>query len=141
MLESDFRNYLRNVRNFKETTVNGRIANCRRVERYEGDLDRHFDNDQCRNLLWRLTYSAEDRNQQRPLKHDIPINGNALTGTARLKQAVTLYVQFLSSRARQQNLEENSSLHTYRGLPHDDTPQQRRATISHTRGRQKRILT
>ena len=98
MLESDFRGYLRDMRHFKETTIGGRIANCRRVEQYEGDLDRHFDNDQCRNLLWRLTYSVEDHHLQRQPNHNIPINGNVRTGSARLKQAVTLYVQFRRRR-------------------------------------------
>lgn len=98
MLESDFRDYLRNARHFKETTISRRIANCRRVERYEGDLDQHFDNDQCRSLLCRLTYSAEDYHRQQQPKHNIPINGNLRTGSATLKQAVTHYVQFRRSR-------------------------------------------
>ena len=97
MLESDFRNYLRNATTLKETTIRARIASCRRVERCEGDLDQHFDSDQCRGLLWRLTYSAEDRNQERPPKHNIPINGNVVTGSATLKRAIILYVQFRGS--------------------------------------------
>ena len=109
MMESDFRCYLRNARHFKETTIGGHIANCRRVERYEGDLDRHFDNDQCCNLLWRLTYSAEDYRRQQQPKHNIPINGNVRTGSARLKQAVTLYVQFRRSRGALAKVERQIS--------------------------------
>ena len=109
MLESDFRDYLRNARHFKETTIGSRITNCRRVERYEGNLDQHFDNDQCRSLLRRLTYSAEDRNQQQQPKHNIPINGNVRTGSARLKQAVTLYVQFRRSRGTLAKVEGTGS--------------------------------
>ena len=97
MLESGFRDYLRNVRGLSARTISSRISSCRRVERYEGNLDQHFDNDQCHNLLWRLTYSAEDHNQQRPPKHNIPIGGNLRTGSAILKRAVSLYVQFRGS--------------------------------------------
>lgn len=109
MLESDFRAYLRNARHFKETTISRRIANCRRVERYEGDLDQHFDNDQCRSLLCRLTYSAEDYHRQQQPRHNIPINGNLRTGSATLKQAVTHYVQFRRSSCTSIKVEGNGS--------------------------------
>ena len=109
MLESDFRDYLRDARHSKETTIGSHIANCRRVERYEGDLDQHFDDDQCRNLLWRLTYSAEDHHRQRQPRHNIPINGNVRTGSARLKQAVTHYVQFRRSKGTLVRVDENDS--------------------------------
>ena len=94
MLESDFRIYLRNVRSHKEKTISNRLANCRRVEHYEGDLDGHFDNDQCQNLLYRLTYSTDDQDRKRQPKHDVPIDGNLRNGTATLKQAVGLYTEF-----------------------------------------------
>ena len=134
MLESNFRDYLSNARNFKETTINGRIASCRRVELYEGNLDQHFDNDQCRSLLRRLTYSAEDRNQQRPLKHSIPINGNVVTGSATLKRAVILYVQFRGSSGTSAKVEGTVSLRTHGERLHDDTPRQRRAAVPRVRG-------
>jgi hypothetical protein len=98
MLEYDFRNYLRNVRGLKEKTVANRLSNCRRVEQYEGELDEHFDADQCQNLLWRLTYSTDDQDRKRRPKHNIPIDGNVLTGSATLKQAVALYAEFRRNR-------------------------------------------
>ncbi len=98
MLESDFRNYLRNVRSHKEKTISNRLSNCRRVEQYEGDLDKHFDADQCQNLLWRLAYSTDDQDRKRPPIHKIPIDGNVLKGTATLKQAVGLYAEFRRNR-------------------------------------------
>ena len=55
MLTTDFQQYLRDVRRLSERTIGSRLSNCRRVERYEGDLDKHFESDQCQNLLWRLT--------------------------------------------------------------------------------------
>ena len=94
MLEVKFQQYLREVERFNERTIGSRTSNCKRVERYEGDLDRHFDNDQCQGLLWRLTYSTDDQATGRTPRHSVPINGDLRTGSATLKQAVGLYVQF-----------------------------------------------
>ena len=94
MLAANFQQYLRDVKRMSERTIVTRSANCKRAERYEGDLDRHFGNDQCQSLLWRLTYSTDDQDRKRTPKHNIPIDGNLRTGSATLKQAVGLYVQF-----------------------------------------------
>lgn len=100
MMKSAFRNHLRSLhgrdgrRRFKESTIQNRISNCKNVERYEGDLDQHFDNDQCRNLLRRLTYSAADQDMKRVPRHNIPIDGDVRNGSATLKSAVKLYAEF-----------------------------------------------
>lgn len=75
-------------------TTSSRLSNCRTVERYEGDLDVQFDQDQLRSLLECLTYSGEDERQRRPARHRIPINGNLRNGSATLRSAVSLYKQF-----------------------------------------------
>ena len=49
-------------------TVNSRISNCRRVERYEGDLDAHYDVDGLVSLTDRLNPSDP--------KHKIQTNDN-----------------------------------------------------------------
>ena len=67
-------------------TVNSRISNCRRVERYEGDLDARYDADGLAGLTDRLNPSDP--------KHKIPIKGNSYNGTATLKSAVNLYRDF-----------------------------------------------
>ena len=94
MLQAIFQQYLRDVKRFSEPTIGSRTSNCKRAERYEGDLDRHFDNDQCQGLLWRLTYSTDDQDRERTPRHSVPIDGNLRTGSATLKHAVGLYVQF-----------------------------------------------
>ena len=67
-------------------TVNSRISNCRRVERYEGDLDAHYDVDGLVSLTDRLNPSDP--------KHKIQTNDNIYNGTATLKSAVSLYRDF-----------------------------------------------
>ena len=78
-------------------TVNSRIANCKTVERHEGDLDREFDRDKLRGLLERLRYSTSDERSNKPAAHKIPINGDVRNGTATLRSAVSLYKQFRES--------------------------------------------
>ena len=94
MQEIEFARYLKDVCNLAEGTVGTRVANCRRIERYEGDLDDHFQADGMASLMRNLAYSTEDANQNRPARHHIPIDGKVRNGTATLKQAAGLYQQF-----------------------------------------------
>jgi len=88
----NFRKWLRNKYDTK--TVSSRIANCSRVEQFEGNLDKYFEEDKCRELLNRLTYTKEDEAHRREPRHCIPINGNKFNGTSTLKHAISLYVKF-----------------------------------------------
>ena len=74
--------------------IASRLANCRRVERYEGDLDDHAEGDRGA-LLKRLTYSTDDASLKRPPRHSVPIDGDVRHGTATLKTAVNLYFKFV----------------------------------------------
>ena len=90
-MESQFRDYLHRLRRpdggrrLQERAIQDCVSRCKRVDRYEGDLDRHFDGDQCRYLLQRLSY---------PYDHGIPIDGDIKNGSSSLKSAVRLYAEF-----------------------------------------------
>ena len=84
MQEARFKDWLERGRSAE--TVASRISNCRRVERYEGDLDARYDADGLAGLTDRLNPSDP--------KHKIPINGDIYDGTATLKSAVGLYREF-----------------------------------------------
>lgn len=73
------------------------ISRCRRVERYEGDLDRHFARDRMRALIDRFEYSTEASTRRLPPAHSVPISGDVRNGTASLKTALRLYCAFLST--------------------------------------------
>jgi hypothetical protein len=75
-------------------TITARIANCERVELFEGDLDQHAVADGMAGLLARLKYSMDDQRKNQPLGHLVPIDGDLRTGSATLKSAVNLYRQF-----------------------------------------------
>lgn len=71
-----------------------RIANCKRVERFEGDLDQHASADAMAGLISRLNYSMDDQRQGVTLRHRVPIDGDLRTASATLKSAVKLYKRF-----------------------------------------------
>jgi len=100
MLENEFSTWLRQSyicdsgSAMAEAAITSRIANCKRVECFEGDLDQHASKDGMAELLARLNYSMDDQRQGVPKRHSVPIDGNVRTGSATLKSAVKLYWQF-----------------------------------------------
>jgi len=108
MLCDEFYKWLLKKYNYQEGVAKTRKANCLKVCEYEGDLDIHFEKDSCRTIIDKLSYSIEDESQKCKPRHKIPINGNIRNGTATLKQAVKLYVDFKKSK-KDGILFENSS--------------------------------
>lgn len=75
------------------------ITRCRRVESELGiDLDEEFRKDKGTSLIEKLTYTAEDASQKRPLRCDISFNSSAniRSGMSCLKSAVIKYFEFCS---------------------------------------------
>lgn len=94
MREDAFRSWLSSDRSYGTGTINSRVSNCKTIERCEGDLDQHFDQDHLRALVATLTYSRSDEQQNRLARHRILIDGNLYNGTATLRAAASLYKQF-----------------------------------------------
>ena len=97
MQTAQFEQWLRNTAGLSAGTISTRLSNCKRLERYEGDLDGHFDSDGMAHLLARLDYTATDYRRDAPTLHGVPIHGNRRTGTATLKSAAVLYKEFRES--------------------------------------------
>jgi hypothetical protein len=97
MLTNEFYKWLVS-KGYNEKVANARKSNCLRVCEYEGDLDIHFETDSCNSIIEKLSYSTEDERDKSSPKHKIPIDGNIRKGTATLKQAVRLYVDFMKSK-------------------------------------------
>lgn len=75
------------------------ISRCKRVAKYEGDLDSHFKKDQGKSLLDRLSYSKKDAELQIEPRHTIDIKGtkgyiSIYEGTLSLYRAVELYFDY-----------------------------------------------
>ena len=103
MNKNGFYNWLISCRHLQENTATSRLNNCIRVCEFEGDLDVHYSRDRCRNLLKRLAYSAYDFENHMPPRHNIPINGNIYTGTATLRSAVQLYINYRNEMSYHNN--------------------------------------
>lgn len=107
MQEKRFATWLENVRGLSKPTIGSRLSNCRRVEKFEGDLDTHYAADGLAGLMDRLTFSREDERYGRKVRHGVPIDGDVCNGTATLRQAVKLYREF----RRSSNVEEAEVTH------------------------------
>ena len=101
MRRKEFRAWLCQAKALKESTASSRASNCATVEKYEGALDALFKQDKLLTLLDKLSYSKDDQRQNRPPRHNIPINGNIHTGTATLRGAILLYQEFLAADSAQ----------------------------------------
>ena len=97
MQEVDFEHWLRTTKRYGSAVTSNGLSRCRRVERYEGDLDDFYRADRMESLLSRLAYSSEDEAYQRPPRHAVPITegANVRNGTASIANAVRLYRQYL----------------------------------------------
>lgn len=98
MREDMFKEYVKKV--FSNPRVQSDcVSRCKRVDRVEGDLDKHHIEDECKSLLCKLDYSKEEANNEIQPKHSIKFNGNKgfqsiYEGTQSLKNAVKVYVEF-----------------------------------------------
>lgn len=93
-----YQKWLLSVKGLKRSTCQSRISNCAKVERYEGDLDLHYECDRLESLLQRLSYTADDERREHPARHSVPLAGSLRRGSAPLKSAVTLYRDFKDSQ-------------------------------------------
>lgn len=75
-------------------TVQTRTSHAGRVEDFYGDLDEHYDQNQLRNVINELKYSAEDERRNKPNPSKLPINGNIRNNLASYRNATELYCTF-----------------------------------------------
>jgi hypothetical protein len=99
MNEDKFREYLKGVVD-SSRVISDCISRCRRVAKYEGDLDVHFNTDKGKLLLDKLAYSRSQAEQSINPKHNIQIKGDKgyfsiYEGTSSLLNAVKRYFDFL----------------------------------------------
>ena len=120
-----FETWLDTERGLDARTIGNRISNCRRVEKFEGDLDA----DGLSGLLERLTYSTDDARYRRTPKHKFPINGDVRRGTAALKTAVRLYRGFRYSMFQDVAVELQAHLQRRQRSSPGDTCGSRRTSI------------
>lgn len=88
----EFREWLKNERKQKNSSVSSRVANIKILgENY--DLLKDFASDKCERIFDELTFSKKDFYP----KTDIVINGDYYNGLATYRSALKLFVEFLES--------------------------------------------
>jgi hypothetical protein len=96
MQTENYRNWLL-AQNYQGGTVTAQMHRAGRVEEHYGDLDVLHREDQLAGLISELTYTTQDRRNNRPNETLIPFEGDAYNNLASYKDAVRRYKRFLES--------------------------------------------
>lgn len=99
MKVKEFKNYLKDINLLKKETIASRVSNLNRIEKVYGDLDEHYKKDAFNYLMQEFTLEKGDEKI-----HQIDIKGNPYTGTATLKSALGLYLDFKIFEIENQNI-------------------------------------
>jgi endonuclease len=91
-MKVEYRRWLE--QNYGEGTASSRMSNTARVEKYHGDLDKHYDADRMKTLVETLRYSSEDSRRNRLNPSKIPVDGDIYNNLAMYRGAVELYRRF-----------------------------------------------
>ena len=93
MKEADYRQWLEN-RDYQEKTIKMQIYRAKRVEKFHGDFDKHYTQDQMANAIEELEYSTDDRRRNRPNPSKIPFKGDIYNNLASYRRATVRYKKF-----------------------------------------------
>lgn len=95
-MRKDYENYMI-ARGLASNTVAAQLHRCSFVEKYEGDLDKHFEKDRIQSLYQKLIYTANDERQNKPNTTALPLgpNANIRKNLASYRSAVGSYRKFL----------------------------------------------
>lgn len=93
-MKKAFKSWLTEEYGLQENTANSRVSNIANIEKYYGDVDDIIRKGQADCVLRELSYSTDDERNSRMPAHNIPIAGNIRNGSATLKSALRLYMQY-----------------------------------------------
>src|SRR4051794_30729129 len=110
-MRPEFQQWLRQCPTISLAPERDALARCRRVEKFEGDLDQHFATDRMATLLARLRYSREDERSALDPRHSITFSegANKKEGTDSLAAATRLYLRFRDESSSQTSLRQPAS--------------------------------
>lgn len=92
-MKPTYREWLEQQR-YSDVTVNAQVYRAERVEKYYGDLDRHYEDDRLQSVINELKYSREDELQEKPNHTKIPFEGNIRDNLASYRNATERYCRF-----------------------------------------------
>lgn len=94
MQTENYRNWLA-AQNYHGGTIIAQMHRAGRVEEYYGDLDALYAEDRLESLIRELTYTTQDRRNNRPNESKIPFEGNAYNNLSSYRDAIRRYRRFL----------------------------------------------
>ncbi len=92
-MKSNYRQWLERQK-YQTGTISAQIHRAGRVEEHHGGLDEHYANDRMASLIQTLSYSKNDKRQNRPNPSKIPFDGDAYNNLASYRDAVKRYRKF-----------------------------------------------
>jgi len=98
MQTENYRNWL-TAQNYQGGTVTAQMHRAGRVEEHYGDLDKLYAEDRLEGVVRALTYTTQDRRNNRPNETKIPFEGNVYNNLASYRDAVRRYRRFLENDA------------------------------------------
>lgn len=94
--EKQFENWLQTSKGLSKETAETRLSNCRRLDEVY-DLDKQYALNQCSGLIRSFSYTKRAAALSVPVLHKVQIDGNLYNGTATLRSATRLYVEFMNA--------------------------------------------
>jgi len=76
---------------YQAGTVTAQMHRAGRVEEYHGDLDEHYARDRMGTLIAALTYSTNDKRNNRPNPSNIPFDGETYNNLASYRDAARAF--------------------------------------------------
>lgn len=94
------------AQNYQSGTITAQMHRAGRVEQHYGDLDMLYAEDRLEGLIQELTYTTQDRRNNRPNETRIPFEGNVYNNLASYRDAVRRYRRFLEDDAEHPEIED-----------------------------------
>jgi hypothetical protein len=89
----DYRHWLE-AQKYQAGTITAQMHRAGRVDERHGDLDEHYKRDRMASLIQALTYSTNDKRNNRPNPSNIPFDGDVYSNLASYRDAVKRYRKF-----------------------------------------------
>jgi len=95
-MRADFQFWLEQ-KNLDAAAVTGQVNRAGRVEKYYGNLDKHYARDRLQSIIENLKYTPEDEKRRRPNPSKVPFEGNIRINLSLFRYAVEQYRRFRDS--------------------------------------------
>ncbi|MDE5774613.1 MAG: hypothetical protein K2H86_09200 [Muribaculaceae bacterium] len=96
--KEEFINWLKDFRNYEDSTIKSRIGNIERIQDVYGSLIEQYRKDNFENILHQLTYTKADEQKAKKYTGPLTVSGDTYNCLATYKSALRLYGVFLSTR-------------------------------------------